>query len=379
MKATARVASAAALALFLVSPILPLRLSTQTLGGGRGDTVEAAEQRNASAFAIILGEFRTNVSDMIFIKTERYLDSGIAYMPHINTDAMAQSGEIETRRRQPAGHDATTCTDPSHHHDHDHDHDHATSETDHESTDSVAALQRQVEQGLTTAKMREAAALKPGETTGHDHTHEFVDTIIRTAEKDFRGFIGHLERRVKPWRDPRLPHRHTAGTELLPWYRLATMSNPQFVRGYLIGAWWLKKQRTEEQTREALKFIEEGIANNPNAFQLHLMRGHILRALKRDAEALQSFRRAADLGIAQRPRDGKEGPNWTSYNEDDITAAILLSVFIERDTKGREAALTLAREYRSRMETFPPLDRVIRSLEQPTQTPQGNANSSDSP
>src|SRR5690606_41174555 len=97
----------------------------------------------------------------------------------------------------------------------------------------------------------------------HDHAeddHTNVNAVIRTANKDFRGFIGKMERQVKPWRDPSKPHQHTAGTELLPWYRLATYSDPHNVRNYMVGAWWLKSLKTPEQEAEALRFLEEGIS-----------------------------------------------------------------------------------------------------------------------
>jgi tetratricopeptide (TPR) repeat protein len=343
-----RTVTIAVVAMFLASPVLPLRLARDPIVVARSESPLAMEQRNASAFATILGEFRTNLSDMIFIKTERYLHSGVAYQPHLNTDEMARTGRVEHAK--------------SHTHDHDHgDHSH---DDHHHEPDSAESLTEEVGKGLATDVMKETAGLKPGEMF-EEKPADVVATVIRTVGNDFRGFIGELERRVKPWRDPTLAHRHTAGTELLPWYRLATMSNPRNVRGYLIGAWWLKNQRTAEQLEEALKFIEEGIANNPRAFQLHLMRGNILRRMERHDEARAAYRAAADLGIAQRPPDGKEGPAWTSYNEDDITAAILLSVFSERDQNGREAALALARDYLARLQSFPPLDRVIRSLEKP--------------
>lgn len=349
MTTLTRTAALAALALFLASPLLPLRLAQAPAPASLSDSPLAMEQRNASALATILGEFRTNLSDMIFIKTERYLHSGIAYQPHLNTEEMARTGQVEHRDGHGHTHGA--------HSEHDHD------------PVSPEALQERVEAGLATDVMQETARLKPGEMF-EEKPEEVVGTIVRTVSDDFRGFIGEMERRVKPWRDPALAHRHTAGTELLPWYRLATMSDPRNVRGYMIGAWWLKNQRTTEQLEEALKFVDEGIANNPKAFQLHLMRGHVLRRMERDDDARAAFHSAASLGIAQRPPGGEEGRTWTSYSEDDITAAILLSVFIERDTKGREAALALARDYLERLKSFPPLNRVIRSLEQPDPMPE---------
>mgnify|MGYP006940551292 CR=1 FL=1 len=176
-----------ACALFLFGP------SARSLAKKHRDSIQVASneeliRRNSNAFAVILGEFRASVSDFMFIKTERYLDSGVAYEPHITLDEMAGESEVNEE-----------------HGEHDHDQEHA-----HED--------------------------------GHDHEGEdHPDSIIRTSQRDFRGFLGDLERAVKPYRDPTLPHNHTTGEELLPWYRLMTLTNPRQIRPYLIGAMWCRR------------------------------------------------------------------------------------------------------------------------------------------
>ena len=113
-------------------------------------------QRNSSPFALILGEFRASLSDFMFMKTERYLDSGIAYTPHINVQGMASE-------------DARQANDLS-------------------SGNSVSQTHDE----------------------HHDH-QEHPATLIRTQTSDFRGFLGDLEREIKPYRDPKLGHKHTTG------------------------------------------------------------------------------------------------------------------------------------------------------------------------
>ncbi len=181
--------------------------------GGRARDEQARERRNRSALATLMGGFRTSASDLMFIKTERYLHGGVAYRHG--------PGEAEH-----AGHD------------HDHEHEHAHGEDP-------------------------------------EHGHEFVcgsqgkETAIPRAEADFRGWIGDLYREVKPWRDPSEAHVHTDGRELLPWFRLMTWSDPTYVQGYLAGGFWLQ----EEGAAAALEFIEEGLRNNPGAFPLYVSRG----------------------------------------------------------------------------------------------------------
>ncbi len=336
MSRTTAIAIGATL-LFLATPLVSIELARESLAtGARSEDPLARELRNSSAVARILGEFRANLGDLIVMKTEVYLDSGIRYEPHLDAEAIANSGKVQAKGRPPAtGDDAA----------------------------------RKFELRLASEKMRESASIRPGEAKtesdhGHDHDHdhdttgtdahgpdgdhEHPDTIIPTPERDFRGFLGRLHREVKPWRDPRLPHRHTAGTELLPWYRLATLGDPQNVRGYMIGSWWLKSMKDQKQITEALKFVEEGARNNPRAFQLQLMRGYVLRELKREPEALAAFRRAADMAVAKRPPEGKTGPEWTTYNEEDASAACTMSVLLTRDLKGEREALILGRDYLAR-------------------------------
>ena len=58
----------------LVSRVEPLRYE-----GSRARDEQGREQRNHSALAAMLGEFRTSASDLMFIQTERYLHGGISF------------------------------------------------------------------------------------------------------------------------------------------------------------------------------------------------------------------------------------------------------------------------------------------------------------
>jgi hypothetical protein len=130
----------------------------------------------------------------------------------------------------------------------------------------------------------------------------------------------------------------------------------------MIGAWWLKTVHTREQRLEALKFLDEGIRNNPRAFQLHLMRGYVLRQLEKEVEALFAFRKAASLVILDRPPDGEPGPDWTVYMEDDAVAACTMSVLMERDLNGTEPARHLLEDYRKKLLNMPVLERLLLTI-----------------
>ena len=311
-----------ALVLFLASPGLILRLAPNTYSGGRSRDLADRELRNRSAIAIILGEIRSSMSDMMFIKTELYLHSGVAYRLNLDYDALSSKGEVTDKGKG-----------------------------------QINAPPKQEEAGHSHEE--EAS---PGEEDLHfDCTG--ADTVIRSRQKDFRGFIGDLHRQVKPWLDPSKPHLHTDGTELLPWYRLMTMSDPHNIRGYMIGAWWLKRFKTKPQLEEALKFLEEGIAYNPEAFQLYLMNGRVFVALGDNQEAKKSYREAAERAVKQRPPNGKTGPSWTDYNEEDALASVRLAVMTEAEYGTRKQALQLALDYHGKIGQDIILERQIKSLQ----------------
>ena len=322
---------AAAALLLLSLPMLAPRLRAERTGAGaRSQDETARELRNSSAIAQILGQFRTDLGDLLFIKTEAYLDNGVLYQPHIDMAKMQSTGETADRAPDaPAG----VAQGQLHSHD-----DGTTCAADH--TDATA-----------TTSVHE-----------HEHEHHLVPTIIPTALDDFRGFIGAMQRQVKPWRDPSEPHQHTNGMELLPWYRLATLGDPKNVRSYMIGAWWLKSMRKPSQLAEAEKFVDEGIHNNPESFQLNLMKGYILHQRGEEEPALKAFMQAADLALKQRTPRGVDDGKWSNYMEDDSNAACTMSVLLTRDLRGTRAALDLADSYLARGENLGRIESTRRLL-----------------
>ncbi len=329
-----RVGLAVSALAYAALPALVAIMAARDVTTARMADFAAQQRRNTSAIATILGEFRTNLSDMLFIKTERYLHGGVAYMPHIDADQLASSGEIK----------------------------HSLHSREEQTSATVAG-----------------AGLMDSTTTGtseqHEDEHEHVETLIRPPDKDFRGVLGELERKVKPWRDPSHPHEHIGSKELLPWYRLATLADPKNVRAYMIGAWWLKILHEDKALEEAVKFLDEGIRHNPRSFQLYLMRGHILRELKRHQEALKSYEKAVALMKEQRPRGGEISPRWTIYNEEDAIAACSMAVLQVRelypDDQQREAlkvALERLSRLRNEIENMPALERLERSLRMQLET-----------
>ncbi len=274
--------------------------------GGRSRDDEERIQRNSSALATMLGEFRTSMSDIMFIKTERYLHGGVGYLPH-HAESAPSAGDL---------------------------------------ADEVD--EHQGELGI------------PDDDEVDDHSG--TPTLIPAAGQDFRGFIGRLHREVKPWRDPDKPHIHTDGRELLPWFRIMTATDPHYVRGYVAGGFWVQSHSTEA----ALTFVEEGLKNNPDAFQLHVSRGLLLIKEARELgdvlsdtpdpavralleQARQDFLRGAELALAQRPAGVSDEDLWVGgwgpYLEDDALRACLMAVTLTRNLGAPERAVELARRY----------------------------------
>lgn len=126
-----------------------------------------------------------------------------------------------------------------------------------------------------------------GHDDGHDALHDDskIVTVIPMPEDDFRGFFGDLERATKAHKDMR-GHGHNDPQAALPLFRLMTTVDPQFIPGWVIGGMVIARTRTQEGTDKAIRFLSEGLENNPEsiAIRTEIARLHISRN--------QDFRRA---------------------------------------------------------------------------------------
>jgi hypothetical protein len=311
-------------ALFLLSPWLSLRLDPHGYQGGRSRDAEDRMERNASSIGSMLGELRTSMSDILFLKTERYLHGGVAYTPHINKKVLSVSG---------------------------------------------TQSEMFAHQGGVDAPDSEAVVMESDSEKG-------TETIIPTAADDFRGFIGQLHREVKPWLDPSRHAGHADGKEVLPWFRVMTLSDPHYIRAYSVGSWWLKTKNLDA----AFEFIQEGIKNNPASFQVYAALGdlHYTKAMNISRnifapapEAIEQlllardvFQVAADLAIEQRPAvvDPENMPDrWSSYMEDDTRAAVNMAVLLEREFGTEAKTRELATRY---LKYFPGSPTLLSALKQ---------------
>ena len=197
-----------------------------------------------------------------------------------------------------------------------------------------------------------------------------VPTVIRDQPDDFRGFLGNLEREVKPWLDPKLPHKHGEGTELLPWYRVMTLADPHNVRGYMLGTMWLTRIKEYDQ---AVEFVREGIEKNPDnplLFRLYFTYSHLLVKMERYGGALRAARKGLEYGKKVRPPLGKYGPSqregieWDDSLEEDFLFLARYVPLVLKKLNRETEALKAAREILPLAPTDSPLQHIIESLEE---------------
>ncbi len=134
------------------------------------------------ASASLFGQFRSSMSDFLWLKVDKYLHTG-----------------VDLRATTPA--------------------------------EKRAA---QVEQAQTALSERNA-----GFRAHHDET-----TVVPSARNDWRGTLGNVERAVLPYQDMR-NHTHKDPKEALPLFRLMTWSNPHFIPGYVVGASMMARDKTK--------------------------------------------------------------------------------------------------------------------------------------
>lgn len=312
----------AAVSGLFIAAAIAVRVDPREYEGGRYRDEEQRMRRNTSAIALMLGEFRTGLSDMMFMKADRYIHAGVSYVPH---------------------HPVMSA--------------HEMAEEVHEHQDEL---------GLHDFCEKSSVCSAPSGTP----------TLIPPPNKDFRGVVGHLHRQVQPWRDPHKPHVHTDGRELLPWFRVMTLSDPGYIRGYVTGSFWLQFDDIDR----ALEFINEGLQHNPDDFQLYVSRAILRTRQSRQVGdpaiqpltpqvrhylelAREDYLRAAELMLKVRPAEVDEagfGPGgWSRYHDADAMAATGMAVTLTRLLGDKALAARLAQRY---IQLFPDLPSLHAAL-----------------
>jgi tetratricopeptide (TPR) repeat protein len=295
-----------AIVLYLCVPLVPRWFDPNDYTPLIGYSSEAQSARNTSAVARLFGELRTSMSDIMFVKTERYLHNGIGYAPHITEKDLSDPDAVQTN-------------------------------------------------------------------------YNGTPTLIRPPTEDWRGFIGDIEREIKPWLDPKTHMSHERGMELLPWFRLMTLVNPHRIRGYRIGAFLMMSRESVDSLQEALDYIEEGLKNNPDSHELlhvkirliqqdlALQRAHGSPAYPETEKkylegALKIARKGIEVGATHRPEMGWEGKGRPAEMEDSFLGLLHYEVFLLRRLGRNEEALRCAVKSMERFGSDPVLQHEVAEL-----------------
>ena len=225
---------------------------------------------------------------------------------------------------------------------------------------------------------KDASAPKPQHNAGEDKCEqEGAATVIRSAETDYRGFLGKFERQVKPYRDASAGHVHVSTEEVAPWIRMMTLSNPHFIRGYRLGAGVLQNHKNWQ---EAENFLKEGVANNQNApelFRLYQSLASLYTQAnfketpwKNDWMQLckDSAEKSFELALPQRPPLGEAGKKkatleWNDDLEEDfVYSAHMLVLMIDR-LGDKKAAIERAGQILKEMPELAVVERTKKRFE----------------
>ena len=143
-------------------------------------------------------------------------------------------------------------------------------------------------------------------------------------------------------------HDYRTNEPIMPLIRLVTILDPHFVQAYDFGAYHLAVNL--KKNKESMKFLQEGITNNPEAFEAlpFLMKARTLRSQKtpvyedwlkivwvdsRISKILKSMGRNEEAEIYDKEIDDFK----KAVNNDDIEKAkyILDHPYLQKDRKNR--------------------------------------------
>ncbi len=143
---------------------------------------------------------------------------------------------------------------------------------------------------------------------GHElHDESAVTTVVPPPERDFRGWMGDVERSVSTYQTMK-GHVHNDPKSALPLFRLMTVADPRFVQGWVVGAMVMAQGRSDAETTMALAFLREGLKHNPKSPQIladlgrmTIMRRQDLRgAMPYLKRAVAEANHAKEMGEADR-------------------------------------------------------------------------------
>ena len=166
-------------------------------------------------------------------------------------------------------------------------------------------------------------------TASHDSHHDET-TVVPSAQSDWRGLLGSLERQTQPYMDMS-NHTERNPKEALPLFRLMTWSNPQFVQGYVYGA--TQMASLPDKKAEALAFLKEGERNNPESISIQSTLCEFYLVHRQKPQEAEPYGRQA-LSLFAR----KDLQTLSEDEKDDANSAFRWLVLIYRNQADEKAA-----------------------------------------
>lgn len=126
------------------------------------------------------------------------------------------------------------------------------------------------------------------QSAGREHHHDEAEEGPRVhseeEEKQIQSLENHPFLHESLLRPYVFKHSHMkmGEVEMMPWYWLTTKLDPNFVRAYTNGAYWLGFHFHKPD--QALDYVNRGIQENPAEYPLYDTRAHILFSLKNAPE-----------------------------------------------------------------------------------------------
>jgi tetratricopeptide (TPR) repeat protein len=108
-----------------------------------------------------------------------------------------------------------------------------------------------------------AIAYHQGESTLMAEGHAVKEEHHNAGEENKKDLFSIIYRSVKITGDSHLVPAEEK--EVLPWFYVEAMFNPNDIRGYTLGGYWLERIG---RFKESLKFLKEGEKNNPDSAQI---------------------------------------------------------------------------------------------------------------
>lgn len=107
-------------------------------------------------------------------------------------------------------------------------------------------------------------------------------------------------------------HENLGPKRMMPFYWLTTQLDPDFVRAYTNGAYWLAFKFN--QTSRAMQYLERGLHHNPEAASLYASKAHILFLLQKDyAGAIANYERAIALNPGNTEDEREDFLEWSRF------------------------------------------------------------------